>query len=117
MKQKVIKLNESDIERLVNKIIKEESINELDIESFKRENLKPAIAEIKGEKVLVIVDEKNTVHATGPKLRHMGGVSKERICQIADGLIEELFVLDETELNEIDSGSISNIKPINFCTK
>lgn len=117
MKQKVIKLNESDIERLVNQIIKEETVNELDTESFKKGDLKPAVAEIKGEKTLVIIDNDNTVHATGPRLRNMGGVSKERICAIADQLIEDLFVLDETELNELENSNVTNIKPINFCTR
>jgi len=112
MKKKVIRLTESDVERLVKKILKEEKLNELDIESFNRNDLVPAKANIKGVDKLVIVNKRNkNVEATGPNMK---GLSKEKICTIAERLIEELFV-DPKKMNEISSGEIKNFEIINFC--
>jgi hypothetical protein len=115
MKQKVIRINESDIERLVKKILKEEKIDEISIEQHKRENLKPAIADYKGKKYLVIVDEENKVQAVGPAYDSIKGISKEQVCRISDSLIDDLFSLEEDVMNEYGTRDFSNIQVINFC--
>lgn len=116
---KKIRFNESDIERLVNKIIKEEEIDEVGIKTFKRGNLKPAIATFKGVKKLVIVDEDNNVEAIGPTVSYLQGkgYGEKEICKIADKLIEELFDLEEGTINELDRSDFDNIQPINFCRR
>lgn len=114
MKKKVIRLTESDVERLVKKILKEEELNELDIESFNRNDLVPAQAKIKGVDKLVIVNKKNNNVEAEATIPNMKRLSKERICAIAEKLIDDLFV-DPKKMNEISSGEIKNVKIINFC--
>lgn len=114
---KVVRLTENDVERLVKKILKEERLSELDIQTFKKEELYPATASIKGERKLVIVDKDGVVQAVGPNIAKLGNLSKHRICQITEKLIAELFDVDESVVNEIDTGEFSDIEPIKFCKK
>ncbi len=115
--KKVIKLSESDIENLINKIMSEEEVNEVGFKSFKKEDLKPGVATIDGQDRLVIVntiDEK--VEAVGPPMDILKDKGKEGVCKVAENLIEELFHLEEGLINELDRGKFKNIRPINFCS-
>jgi len=116
MKKKVIKLTESDIERLVNKILNEGDVNELATATHRREDLMPAIADVRGDKRLVIVNKEGDVEAMGPQAKVLKGMTRERICGIVEKLITDMFdLVEEEELNELDKGDFTNIKLINFC--
>jgi hypothetical protein len=108
--KKVIKINESDIERLVNKILSEEG-------EFKRSDLKPAIATITntGKQKLVIVNRSGDVEAVGPDASVLKGMSRDNICNMVDRLVADMFHLEEEMLNELDKGDFKDIKVINFC--
>ena len=114
--KKVIRLNENDLEKIIKKILKENSLNELNIEGYK--GLTPAVAEIDGIKKIVIVDENNKVVAIGPSLSYIKG-DKNKFCEIASKLINELFdknnITVEGIVNEIQNIDFTNIKRINFC--
>lgn len=115
MKKKVIKLRESDLERLVNKILNES--DDADMETHKRSDLMPAIADVKGQKRMVIVNRQGNVEAMGPLVSVLKGLNRERICAIVEKLISEMFHLAETQLNELDLGDFTNIKLIKFCNE
>lgn len=118
MKQRVIKLTESDIERLISKIIKEGEINEkIGIESIKKTDLSGGVADIRNIKRLVVLNKDGRVVAIGPEVSTLKGYSKERICRIIDNLIEDLFFLDEGVINEVDHGDVENIQSIKYCSR
>jgi hypothetical protein len=120
MKQRVIKLNERDVERLVNKILTETKINEVGFEDkFKKGQLKPAKAIVRGVEKLVIVDHNDIVQAVGPDMEYLKGADKKEICRIADILITNLFDLDEAPTDQLidEVQGYDDITPINFCSK
>jgi hypothetical protein len=77
-KNRVIRLNEGDLERLVKKIIKESELNEVGVEpNFKRSDLFPAVAKDRnGNERLVIVDSDGMVQAEGPEMKYLKDKSK-----------------------------------------
>jgi hypothetical protein len=123
MAKKVIRLNEKDIESLVRKIIKEESINELGPDSFtdtvdidnKSDStvLRPAIAKLKGQNHIVIIDNKDSIIGYGPSVK---GLSRQRVCAIAQQLIRD-WEDEVTSIDELEGRSFDDIKPITFCSK
>lgn len=126
MAKKIIRLNESDVERLVRKIIKEESINEIGEDDFsdRKEfdagtsgNLSPAIAKMRGKNYIVVIDKGGKIIGYGPTITPNMG--RGQICSIAQRLIEEWEeeVANEYDMNETDQSDFQGIKPITFCTK
>ncbi len=124
MAKKVIRLTEADIEGLVRKIIKEESINELGTGDFKDtktfdagdtgSTLVPAIGKLKGKSHIVILDRKGNIIGYGPEISR--SISRAQICTIAQRLIEDW----EDEVNmidELDQRDFQDAKPITFCSK
>ena len=100
------------MKNLIRKILKEE------LKTKKYKSLKPGIAEIKGKKMIVILNEYDRVVAHGPYVSET--THPNYICNIFEDLIEELF--DEGELQkeglikELDSGDFTNIQKID-CEK
>ncbi len=98
---------------LIHKILKEE------LKTKKYKSLKPGTAEFKGKKIVVILDENDRIVATGPYINDE--TPKKYICNIVDGLIEELFDEGEIQmeglLKELDNGNFTNIQKINYCDK
>ena len=117
---RIIRLNESDIERLVRKIIKEEKINEIGASDFSDAKeigggtvLKPAIAKLKGKNHVVVVDKNGNVFGYGPEITR--NMDRAMICRIADKLVKEWE--DEAKLYETDRHDFSDVQPITFCSK
>lgn len=117
---KIIRLTESDIENLVKKILKEEKINEIGISDFsdtkeigKGGVLRPAIAKLKGENYIVVLDRNNNVFGYGPKITK--GMGREQICRIAQRLMDDWE--EEATMNEVDKGDFESVQPITFCSK
>jgi hypothetical protein len=118
---KIIRLNESDIERLVRKIIKEEEINEIGVSDFSDTEtigkggdvLRPAVATLKGKRYIVVIDKGGRVFGYGPQIGK--GMDKEKICRIADKLVQDWE--EEALMNEVDSPDFENVQPITFCSK
>jgi len=120
MKQRIIKLNENDIEKLVNKILLKTNINEVGIEpKFQKSNLKPAKAIVNGVEKLVIIDDSGIVQAVGPDMKYLKGAGKSEICRVADILIRDLFDLDMSTSDQLvdEAYGYRDIVPINFCSK
>lgn len=126
MAKKVIRLTESDVERLVRKIIKEESINEIGGNDFEDKKgfdagtssiLSPAIAKMKGKDYIVVVDKSGKIIGYGPSITP--NMNRAQICTIAQRLIEdwEDEVANEYKMDEADQSDFQGIKPITFCTK
>ena len=114
--RKVIRLTESDLEKLVKKIVMESSVDEISTKAkYKRSELSPATAlNRKGEKKLVIVDSNNVVQAVGPSMEFLKNKNKEEICRIVDKLISDVFDLAETNLTEEDVTDFKDIKKLGF---
>lgn len=118
---KIIRLNESDIERLVKKIIREEKINELGPSDFSDTKeigkssgvLKPAIAKLKGKNHVVVIDNKGNVFGYGPEITP--NMTRQQICTIANKLVSDWE--EEATMNEADTSDFSGMKPITFCSK
>jgi hypothetical protein len=117
---KIIRLTESDVEVLVRKILKEEKINEIGIGDFsdtkeigKGGILRPAIAKLKGENYIVVLDRNNNVFGYGPKISK--GMDREQICKIADRLMKDWE--EEAAMNEVDRGDFESVQQITFCSK
>jgi len=115
--KKVVRLTESDIEKLVKKIIKEDKLEEIGVKpKYSREQLSPATALNKrnGKRHLVIVDSTGMVTAVGPSIDFLENKGKEDICRIVDKLITNLFDLAESNINEEDTDDFENIKELGF---
>jgi hypothetical protein len=120
MKKKIIRLNESDIERLVRKIIKEESITEIGGEAFsdtkaisnpeQGQTLRPAIAKLKGENHIVVIDKGGRIIGYGPAV---GNMKRGQICSIAQRLIDDWE--EEVSMNELDAPDFGKVQPLTFC--
>jgi hypothetical protein len=117
---RIVRLNESDVERLVRKIIKENKINELGTSDFTdtvkisggSSVLKPAIAKLRGKNHIVVIDNKGEVFGYGPEItKNMG---RNEICIIANNLVSQWD--DEAKMNEADTSNFIDVKPITFCS-
>jgi hypothetical protein len=72
--------------------------------------LRPAIAKLKGENHIVIINKEGLIVGYGPSV---GNMDKDRICSIAQSLIDEWE--EEVNMNEIDQPDFGKIQPISFC--
>ena len=118
MSKKVIHLNEQDIENLVRKVINELSndsfTDTMDIDNKSGSTiLRPAIAKLKGRRHIVIINNEDTIIGYGPIVK---GLSRQRVCAIAQQLISD-WEGEVTNIDELESSSFDDIKPITFCSK
>jgi len=121
MGKRIIRLNEQDIENLVKKIIKEETISEIGGESFTNTKeigsgggtLRPAVAKLRGVLHVVIIDKNKNIVGYGPSTK---GLSREKVCSIAQRLIND-WEEEVGSLDEVESRNFEDIKPITFCSK
>jgi len=114
--KKIIRLNESDLEGLVKKILNEvggEKFTDIEQLGQSEEMLKPAIAKLKGEDYIVVIDNKGKVFGYGPKVNK--NMDKEQVCRIAQGLVDEWK--EDVLMSEVDTGEFKSIRPITFCSK
>lgn len=119
---RIIRLNESDIERLVRKIIKEDKMNEIGISDFTdtkeigggSELLRPAIAKLRGKDHIVVIDTKGNVFGYGPEITR--NMDRTMICKIANKLVSE-WEEEAMMMKEADISDFGDIKPITFCSK
>ena len=95
-------------------------MNKVGVESqFKRYNLKPAKAIVRGIERLVIVDKKSTVQAIGPDMSYLEGADKSEICRVTEILIANVFDLIGNKGDQLldESKGFSSVTPIKYCTK
>jgi len=118
---KIIRLTETDIERLVKKIIKEEKITELGSSDFmdrvnvptkSNNTLTAAIAKLKGKRHIVVIDKQGRVQGYGPAITP--DMDKAKICYIAEKLVADWE--EEVSMNEVDQ-QFDEVKPLTFCSK
>ena len=75
--------------------------------------LRPAMAKLKGQTHIVIIDNNDSIIGYGPTVK---GLSKQKVCSIAQGLIEDWQ--DEVDgIDEVDQRNFDVVKPITFCSK
>jgi hypothetical protein len=118
---KIIRLTETDIERLVKKIIKEEEITEVGSSEFtdrinvptkSNNTLTAAIAKLKGKRHIVVIDKQGRVQGYGPVITP--DMDRTKICSIAEKLVAGWE--EEVSMNEVDQ-HFDEVKPLTFCSK